>query len=26
MSHLKIKDSGDERKEGLGDFYRGENY
>jgi len=26
MSHLKVKDSGDERKEGLGDFYSGENY
>jgi len=26
MSHLKIKDSGDGRKEGLGDFYSGENY
>jgi len=26
MSHLKIKDSGDGTKEGLGDFYREENY
>jgi len=26
MSYLKIKDSGDGTKEGLGDFYREENY
>jgi len=26
MNHLKIKDSGDGTKEGLGDFYREENY
>jgi len=26
MSHLKVKDFGGGRKEGLGDFYRGENY